>query len=679
MTQSGSRILIALVTLVLAEPASADEVIVLDEAWIGDDLVDARDTTRAVASRTVEPAPGLAVLGDLLIGLPGVAVQRTGPGQGAPTIRGFVGSSVLVLVNGQRVNNAIFRPAPNQYTALVDPWAVERVDVVRGPGSTLFGSDALGGVINVITPLPTFDSAHWSTRGAAALSASSADRSVGARAHAATGHRRAGLGVGITAQRHDDLRIGGGERVAATGYDSLAADLTGHLDRGRAATTLWLDHVAQPDLQRVDELRPGFGQDRPTADEWRYHPSRRTAAHLRHLVRRPFAGWSGAELHLGWQRIDDGRRIRDHGDPITTVEDNRVDSVDTAARAALSVGGAEVTAGADYVFDRVASSRHQLDGVSAVPVAARFPDGALLHQAGVYSLARRSFGRRVVAQLGVRATAAALRTPAGDRGLAARVTALDWAGEAGASYAITDELLALINVGRGFRVPNVHDLSALGPRPGNRWQEPAAGLAAEHAIGGDAGLRLVRDGLRLEAVAFAARHDDRIDVLPTGEVRADGRMVVKSANLGTATHVGAEGSVQWSGPHGLALALDLSYVRGDQRRGLGGEPASEPADRMPPLAGGGRVTWRRGRFAVDARLRAAAAQTRLSSRDLDDPRIDPEGTPGFAIGGIGAGATLGGFETALSLDNLLDHRYREHGSGLEAPGRSLALLIRRAW
>ena len=99
------------------DPASAaedvDEVVVLEEPWVGLDLVDAARTTRAVTARRAEPGAATAVLGDLLEGLPGVAVQRTGPGQGAPMVRGLIGSSVLLLVDGMRVNDAMFRPAPN--------------------------------------------------------------------------------------------------------------------------------------------------------------------------------------------------------------------------------------------------------------------------------------------------------------------------------------------------------------------------------------------------------------------------------------------------------------------------------------------------------------------------------------------------------------------------------------
>ncbi|MGH7409640.1 MAG: TonB-dependent receptor plug domain-containing protein, partial [Candidatus Methylomirabilis sp.] len=80
-----------------------------------------------------------AVLPDLLRGEAGVFIQQTTPGQAAPIIRGLIGSSILMLVDGMRLNTAFFRSAPNQYFALVDPYNVDRLEVVRGAGSTLYG------------------------------------------------------------------------------------------------------------------------------------------------------------------------------------------------------------------------------------------------------------------------------------------------------------------------------------------------------------------------------------------------------------------------------------------------------------------------------------------------------------------------------------------------------------
>ena len=81
----------------------------------------------------------------------GVFVQETNDGGGSPIIRGLVGNQILILVDGIRLNNSAYRLGPNQYLNTIDLNQIERIEVVRGAGSVLYGSDALGGVVNIIT------------------------------------------------------------------------------------------------------------------------------------------------------------------------------------------------------------------------------------------------------------------------------------------------------------------------------------------------------------------------------------------------------------------------------------------------------------------------------------------------------------------------------------------------
>ncbi len=165
--------LIILVVFLLLVPGPAwgqeEEPVVLEEIQV---------TAGREEESTFEVSTGVTVVGpkeverrapevlpDLLRGEEGVYVQQTTPGQGSPIIRGLVGSSVLHLVDGMRLNNAFFRNAPNQYLALVDAYNVERIEVVRGPASTLYGSDAMGGVVQVITPIPRFEGVEWQLDG----------------------------------------------------------------------------------------------------------------------------------------------------------------------------------------------------------------------------------------------------------------------------------------------------------------------------------------------------------------------------------------------------------------------------------------------------------------------------------------------------------------------------------
>ena len=84
----------------------------------------------------------------------GILVQETNYGGGAPIIRGMIGNRILILVDGIRLNNSVYRLGPLQYLNTIDLYRVERIEVVRGPSSALYGSDALGGLINIVTRSP---------------------------------------------------------------------------------------------------------------------------------------------------------------------------------------------------------------------------------------------------------------------------------------------------------------------------------------------------------------------------------------------------------------------------------------------------------------------------------------------------------------------------------------------
>jgi len=127
-----------------------------------------------------------ATLGNVLEGATGVMVQQSTYGQVSPFLRGLTGYHVLNLIDGVRFNNSTFRSGPNQYLALVDPSQAQRIEAMLGPASSQFGSDALGGAIQVLTTAPRFAGSDERLRmsGGLSLFGASGDESAGAEASA---------------------------------------------------------------------------------------------------------------------------------------------------------------------------------------------------------------------------------------------------------------------------------------------------------------------------------------------------------------------------------------------------------------------------------------------------------------------------------------------------------------
>lgn len=102
-------------------------------------------TARDLEEKSVRSLP------EALVELPGVMVQKTANGQGSPYLRGFTGYRTLALVDGVRYNNSVYRDGPNEYFSLIDSHTLETIELLGGPASVQYGSDAIGGTLNLLT------------------------------------------------------------------------------------------------------------------------------------------------------------------------------------------------------------------------------------------------------------------------------------------------------------------------------------------------------------------------------------------------------------------------------------------------------------------------------------------------------------------------------------------------
>ena len=625
----------------------------------------------ALPSESADLLPLLAH--DLLRAVPGAFVQQTTPGQGIPIVRGLKGSQVLHVVDGFRLNNALYRSAPNQYLGLVPAPAIARVTVARGPVGTLYGSDAMGGVVEISTRKPRFDQPlQWGGRAGwiGAL------RGTATALQARAGSSRHAFEAGVAWEDIGDRRIAGGRRIAPSAYEQRSAWLR---SRHRVAGGEWefgAQLVEQPATPRVDELLPGFGQVQPAASEFAFEPNRREFLQLR--MRRPLPLPLAQELsmQLGWQRIVDDRRIREFDSPVRTLEKNASELFGFSALAQGEASRAHRWRyGVDLSTDRVRSARlgEDLRNGGREALAARFADGSRMNSLGVFADYRWLPGPRTSVQLGLRYSrfrVAIAATPLG--GEAAVLTPDDVSARLGVGYRLTDTLSLRGNLAQGFRAPNVFDLSALGPRPGNRFNVAGPSLAPERITSLEAGLDLDVGAARLELTVFSSDYRDRITSVLTGEQTDDGRLVVRSENVGEARIRGAEVHGRWRGGSGVLVDGAVNWVWGEDR--LAGD--TRPADRIPPLNGRLRLAVPLDAWRFEAVALFAAAQDRLSDRDLSDPRINPNGTPGWLALNLRLRRDLGPRAVlSVGIDNLLDRRYREHGSGIDAPGRGLVVEL----
>ena len=215
-----------ILTTILCAVAVAEEPATLEEVQVTAGRVE-QATSDVPAGVSVVDTEALerqapVIVADLLRGVAGAFVQQTTPGQGIPIIRGLKGSEVLHLVDGMRLNNALFRNAPNQYLALVDPQILSRIEVVRGPSPSLYGADAMGGVLQLVSDLPPLG-VSTGLLGQLGIDYGSAD--AASSGHLALSESRDRLAYGFSATYQDvgDRRAGNDVQLTDSAFTSRAA------------------------------------------------------------------------------------------------------------------------------------------------------------------------------------------------------------------------------------------------------------------------------------------------------------------------------------------------------------------------------------------------------------------------------------------------------------------------
>jgi outer membrane receptor protein involved in Fe transport len=634
-------------------------------------------TTIVGGARLRETAPQTPM--DALHGEVGTFVQQTTPGQGVVIVRGLKGSEVLHLVDGFRLNNAIFRNAPNQYIALVDGQSLDRIEVVRGPSSTLYGGDAMGGVVQMLTPELRYTGAQWQWNGRLRAIAASADDALIGRAELAGGREGMAFSLGVTSQEVNDLRAGDGRSRPFTGFTQRSGDFRWQFEVAPGhELMLGLQYSEQPRTPRHDALVPGFGQTVPENSVFFFQPQQRRFGQLRWRIDAagsPFASrlFDSGELRIGRQIVVDDRLTRATGTPNLERERNRDTTTGIVGQFGRDIGTEHhLSYGFEVYRDEVHSSRTRVNvNTGAFSVRQpRFPDASTMRSWAVYVGDDWRRGRFDL-NVGARYSRFDIDIPATATTPGVSLSPDDLTGNVGLAFELRDELRLVANLGRGFRAPNIFDLGVFGPRPGNRYSAPNPDLKPEYVNSLDAGLKFGGETFSGELIAFRSHYRDKISPVLTGNI-VDGALEVQNRNVTRLDLWGVEagGRYRIADPD-LELYATATWTRGEEDTDTG----SMPADRIPPMFGKLGARWQaRGTLGLEAYALYATGQDRLSDRDRIDPRINPGGTAGWAtLNARVSWRAAPGLELSLRAENLGDKHYREHGSGLDEPGRNFIL------
>nr|MBK7067325.1 TonB-dependent receptor [Deltaproteobacteria bacterium] len=616
-------------------------------------------------------------LGDRLEELPGVFLQRTTTASAMPIIRGLGGQRTLLLFDGFRLNDSLTKVGGNALLSLVDPSSVRRVEVVRGPASVMYGSDALGGVVLVV-PVDAAPRADGAAHlyGELSTRAASAERSLTAQGMVEGEVGRFGVMASGTLGTLGPIVAGGDLGTQPfSGHGDRAFTVRGMVEAG-AGHSLGLGYTSS---EITNAPRP----DNSLPDDRRvFRLQQRDLVYARWSVRR---GSITVQARAGLiRRVETRDRLR------AGRVDTEYDEVFTpqgTAHLAWTTSRGTLTTGLDVAADQVGSYTDTVRGDS-VPQRGRgrYLDRSGYVSGGVFAhYALRLASRRVLLEAGARAALTSVDSPAD--GSFAAYTRLYSAPVAslGVRWLVTRGVALMANVLGGYRAPNLDDYQALGAGA-RSYDVPNPDLGPERSWTAELGARLARGPMEGALFVYGSTMSGLVTRVPSsfnGMTMIDGRRVYTRMNASEARLMGVELDLTATARSGLYASFSAGYTWAEATTSQDGASTTEPLSKVPPAYGRVSVGWRRATHWIDLLATGMLSQTRLSASDRDDVRLCPDGptmcseVPGYVSFTARGGVRLHPSVTAaLAVENVLNAAYTPFGGGFPAAGTNVIVQLR---
>lgn len=467
----------------------SEDVLVSAEAGLAQESARSPQATNSISRDEIDTRAKVT-LAEISNSEAGLAWQRTSPTLGAIFIRGLTGAKVNLFVDGVRFSNAAARGGVNTFLNLLDPSLIDSVEVTRGPSSAQYGSDAMGGSVQLFSRAPVFASEGSMISGRVSVTAGSADRSRGADAHLSWSSRTLALVASGTGRSVGDIRTGGGldSHHAVTRFFGIPSSRvqgarlpdTSFDQYGGSVRAAW---SASPNVRffgtylrgqidgskRYDQLLGGDGN--LIAD---VRDLRTNVAVLRYEHLDPgFADVLSASYSFNTQyeeRVNQGG----NGNPAAAInhEPERTATHALQVRTQKAFSRHTLSAGGDLSFEEVTGvslAESPTTGLNTVR-RGRVPDGARYRSGGLYL--QDSFDPSPKAHLvgALRGSFARYTSSSSTAPVVSgrplwpddTLKASSLTFRLGATYELWSGVRAIGHIGRGFRAPHITDLATLG-------------------------------------------------------------------------------------------------------------------------------------------------------------------------------------------------------------------------
>lgn len=705
-----------------------EEVVISVNRW--------EQNQREVSTRVAKITPSLIQLQNPqtsadLLGLSNqVFIQKSQLGGGSPMIRGFATNRILLVVDGVRMNNAIFRSGNLQNVISIDASSIQNTEVVFGPGSVVYGSDAIGGVMNftTLTPVTSTEGTTFSANAFARYASANEEK---------TGHVDFSIGLkkwafvtSITKSDFSDLKMGSkgpteytrpeyqvrdenGDDLAVTNPDPNVQLFSGYnqlnvMQKIRYKPnanwdfTYGFNYSKTSDVPRYDRLILKNASNVFTSAEWYYGPQKWMMHALNAQFNKQTAISDQVKFTVGYQDYEESRHNRNF---TGGNRNRRTDRYERVKALSINVDvdkqlneKANLFYGLEYVTNAVGSTAERVtitDGTVS-GVSTRYPDGSDWRSMAAYAGLRYAVNKKWIVNGSARYTHVYTYAPFDTTYFDfdfTEATLKNGAvnGSFGVAYNRTSTLKLYANASTGFRAPNVDDIGKVfDSQPGtvvvpNPTLKPETAYSAEIGFAGK-----ITAGLHFDASAFYTLLDNAIVRGPftfngQTQITYDETLsdVLALQNISELTVRGVQLGLRWDFAENFRLASNLNLQKGKEKDVETGNDVS-PTHVAPPF-GSTRFSFsnKKIRLMAYANYNGKIEYNDLALSERADSHLyakDSNGNPyapAWATFNFKSSFAVAKFITVdAGVENILDKRYRPYSSGITAPGRNFIFALR---
>ena len=663
---------------------------------------------------------------DLLENTGKVYIQKSQLGGGSPMIRGFSTNRLLISIDGVRMNNAIFRGGNLQNVISIDPLSIEKTEVILGAGSTIYGSDAIGGVMSFYTKRPKLsytDSLIVDSN--VMLRYATANQEKTAHVDVNLGLKKWGFLTNVTYTDFNDLRMGSHgpaeylrpEYVVTennqdviiennnpkiqkfTGYNQInLMQKVAYKPKDNLDFDLGLFYTTTSDYPRYDRLIRYRGDNLRSA-EWNYGPQRWFMSNLKVTKTSSKATfYDNIKATFAYQNFEESRIDRDFEDIIRNIHEESVNALsfnldlekDLSKKSSLFYGF-------EYVFNKVNSIGYteNIEDNTTENTVSRYPDGATWKSTAIYANYKYKPNQKFVLQSGLRynnVTQSANFT-ANNQYLnlpfdQSKINADALTASTGITWLPNDILQWKLNLSTAFRAPNIEDVGKVFDSEPGSVVVPNNNLNPEYAYNGELGLKLNFNKKVVFDLATYYTYLDNALVRRDGDLNGETEIIYNNElsnvqsiqNASKSWIYGFEFAALWNISDQLKLTSRYNFIGGTEET----DGIEVPVRHVAPNFGDTHLMWQSDKFKLDGfvNYNNKLSFTQLAPSETEKDYIyalDENGNPyspsWYTLNLRTQYQLAEDTIVTATLENITDQRYKTYSSGIAAPGRNLIVSL----